>query len=189
MLSRLRRNANTFRHWRSCINQQGCPAHIGQCGGLGHVATSHTPSAREIPFSLYVYRMIRNERFFNALTGTKFRTMCVNRIYSVRQCWDISENTRFTRRLCFLGMHARVNVWYCLDHFLHFMVFTCYEDTIGNTNSVVIRVHCIPLNRVWATRHLEIELEGGTYSGQAARVHGRRLWPACITCSWSNGAA
>ena len=45
--------------------------------------------------------------------------------------------------------------------------FTWHEDTIGDTNSVVISVCCINLDRTWAIRRLKDEIESGAHSGRA----------------------
>ena len=89
----------------------------------------------------------------------------------------------------FLGTHARANIWHCFDLFLHFVVFTWYENTIGNTNLVVVRVWCMTLNPwVSISRPGAYTSKRGAHSGQAGTCP-RAEATACIASSWPTDTA
>ena len=88
----------------------------------------------------------------------------------------------------FLGMHARASIWYSFNYFLHFMLFRKYENTVGNTNSVVIRVYYMTLTSTWASAYKSTP-EAAPILVRQSRARRQRLQTACITSSWLNDTA
>ena len=137
------------------------------------------------------YRLIQNEcRSLRAVWRVLSSGTFVQIAYILK-----ANAGAFVNRPClrvgfvFHGMHARANIWHCFDHFLHFMFFTWYENTIGNTNSVVIKFIACLGTRLGPSGAYKSTSKAAPILVRQAQVHGQRLRTACITSFWPKDTA